>query len=51
LESSPAIDSSDFMNQKTFPLYVSGEWHQILILKAPIFFACTIAKPLLTIST
>jgi hypothetical protein len=37
LESSPAIGSSDFMNWKTFPLYVSGKWHQILILNAPIF--------------
>jgi hypothetical protein len=27
------------MNQKTFPLYVSGKWHQILILKAQ-FFVC-----------
>ena len=24
LESSPAINSSDFMNQKMFPLYLSG---------------------------
>ncbi len=37
LESSPAIDSSDFMNRKTFLLYVSGNWHQISILNAPIF--------------
>ncbi len=31
-------------------IYVSGEWHQISILNAPIFFAHTIANSLLTIS-
>ncbi len=38
-ESSPAINSSDFMNQKTFLLYVSGEWHQILIQRTIFFCA------------
>ncbi len=32
-------------------IYVSGKWHQILILNAPIFLARTIANPLLMIST
>ncbi len=31
--------------------FVSGKWHQILILNTPTLFAHTIANPLLTIST
>ncbi len=50
-ESSPAINSSNFMNRKTFPLYVSGKWRQILRLNAPTLFAHTIAITLLAIAT
>ena len=32
-------------------IFVSGRWHQILILNAPTLFTRTIANPLLTIST
>ncbi len=41
-----------FHESKNVPaIFVSGKWHQILILNAPTLFACTIANPLLTIST
>ncbi len=43
---------SQFHELENVPaIFVSGKWHQILILNAPTLFSRTIANPLLTIST